>query len=341
MSAQLFDDRVFEPPPDGEDDIRPADTPGRLESALLSRAALRDLPNPEPLIGNVLDRGTIALLYGRWGTGKSFIALDWAASVATGRRWQGRPAEPARVLYVAAEGAHGMKQRIDAWETGWQTTIPDREALDVLPEPVNLTRPADVHELQDLVAANGYGLVVVDTLARCMVGGDENSAQDCGLVVDVLHRLRRHTVDGRGVVLGVHHTGKDGKTFRGSSVFEAGADTVYSVTADGAVITLNREKRKDGSKQDAHELRIDPVKGSESCVISVHRGGGQSERGDKLMSTFVQYFEATGATRAQLEKVAGMAHATFIRAFNDLVKCGDLVPDNLDHRFPLYRVASK
>ncbi|RDH75924.1 hypothetical protein DVS77_24700 [Mycolicibacterium moriokaense] len=36
-------------------------------------------------MGNVLDQGTVALLYGKWGTAMTFIALDWAASVATGR----------------------------------------------------------------------------------------------------------------------------------------------------------------------------------------------------------------------------------------------------------------
>jgi AAA domain len=75
-----------------------------LADKLLTRSALAELPTPTPLIDNVLDKGTVALLYGKWGTGKSFIALDWAASVATGRNWQGRPTERLRVLYIAAEG---------------------------------------------------------------------------------------------------------------------------------------------------------------------------------------------------------------------------------------------
>ena len=44
--------------------------------------------------------------------------------------------------------------------------------------------------LAELIRWGGYGFVVFDTLARCMVGGDENTAKDCGLVVDVLNRLR-------------------------------------------------------------------------------------------------------------------------------------------------------
>jgi hypothetical protein len=76
------------------------DTPV-LAERLLTRSDLRLLPDPMPLIDNVLDQGTTALLYGSWGTTKTFIALDWAASVATGRNWQGR-ATAQRRLHTAS-----------------------------------------------------------------------------------------------------------------------------------------------------------------------------------------------------------------------------------------------
>lgn len=349
MTIGMFDAHVYNPP-SGEpewpaDDPRPdepnAAQPQResltpvLADALLNRSALRALPKPHALIGNVLDQGTTALLYGRHGTFKTFIALDWAASVATGRRWQNRQTEQRRVLYVAGEGAFGFKQRIDAWETAWNTQITDDD-IDVLPRPVNLTRPLDVANLAALIEWNGYGLVVLDTLARCMVGADENSAKDCGVVVDAMTRMVGHTPEGRGVVLGVHHSGKDGKTFRGSSAFEAGADTVYSSIRDGGAAVLNREKRKDGPETDRHELRLDPIEGTGSCAISVHRGGGQTERADKLMSTFVQHFGPIGASKAELRNVAGLAPATFHRALADLLKAGDLTNHGTDQR-PFYK----
>ena len=330
-----------EPPPDvwfplpRNDSHRPADAaddaPPALASALLTRSALRELPDPAPLIDGVLDQGTVALLYGRWGTGKSFVALDWAASVATGRDWQGRRTEQRRVLYVAAEGAYGLKARLDAWEVGWQTDIAD-DSLDVLPVPVNLTRGLDAAQLANLVTDNGYGLVVLDTLARCMVGADENSAKDCGEVVDTLVRLREQTAGGRGVILAVHHTGKDGKTFRGSSVFEAGADTVYSMLAEGRTINLNREKRKDGPIRDMHTLCIDPVEGTKSCVISLHRGVEKPQRAEALLATFLHHFSTTGATKSELRLVSDMSDGTFYRALSDLLQSGDLVNEGTDKR---------
>ena len=44
------------------------DGPPVYADHILTRSALHNLPDPEPLIDNVLDQGTTALLYGRWGT---------------------------------------------------------------------------------------------------------------------------------------------------------------------------------------------------------------------------------------------------------------------------------
>jgi hypothetical protein len=244
--------------------------PPVFAAKLLTRSDLHKLPDPEPLIDNVLDLGTTALLYGKWSTGKTFIALDWALSVATGRTWFDRPTTGRKVLYVVGEGAFGFKGRADAWETGWQTTVTD-ESLAILPKPVNLMNAADVGNLQALIEWGGYDFVVLDTLARCMVGADENSAKDCGLVVESMTQLLASTPDGRGVVLGVHHSGKDGQTLRGSSVFEGAMDTVYFTSRDdeGGWITLTREKRKDGPEHDHHLLTINPVDDTNSAVLAL------------------------------------------------------------------------
>jgi hypothetical protein len=335
-------------PSDPEDDANTEsrnseDEPPRLSRFLLNRSALRDLPKPEPLIEGVLDQGTVALLYGKWGTCKSFIGLDWAASVATGRPWQGRATERKRTLYVAAEGAFGISGRINAWESGWGREIGDGD-FAVLSRAVNLTSRVEVRELASLIEWQGYEFVVLDTLARCMVGADENSAKDSGEVVAALGLLREVTPDGRGVVTGIHHTGKDGKTFRGSSVFEAGADTVYSVIRDGAVIVLDREKRKDGPLQDSHRLKLDPIEGTESCVMSSaqtrHFGVERSDRAETLLATFLHHFSTSGATKSELRKVSDLSDGTFYRAHNDLLKGGALVNEGTDKR-PFYKAALK
>lgn len=311
-----------------------------LSNRVLTRSDLNKLSEPKPLMDNVLDQGTTALLYGKWGTAKSFIALDWAASVATGRPWQGRETRQRKALYVAAEGAHGFKSRTDAWEAGWNRTIDD-QWFHVLPAPVNLTKAGEVGSLTTLIRNERYGFVVVDTLARSMVGADENSAKDCGVVVDALTRLVEATPDGRGVVLGVHHAGKDGKTFRGSSAFEAGADTVYFTKREGNSFALSREKRKDGPQEDRHLLKLDPMAGTNSCVMSTYGPETAESRADVLRLIVSQHFVSTGVSRTDLRQMAvdegPMSKATFFRALTDLLECGYLINIGTDQR-PFYTV---
>jgi hypothetical protein len=313
---------------------------------LLTRSDLRNLPDPEPLIDNVLDQGTTALLYGKWGTVKTFIALDWAASVATGHSWQGRKTTQRRVLYVVGEGAFGFKGRVDAWELGWHQEIND-EVIRILPIPVNLTSPTEVGNLRALVDWGGYHFVILDTLARCMVGADENSAKDCGVVVDSMTKILASTPGGRGVVLGVHHAGKDAKTFRGSSAFEGGADTVYFTARDENVYSLTREKRKDGPENDHHLFELDEVEGTNSAVLKASHGqsqggetGGETnERTANLSSIMSQHFGLTGATPTQLYKVAvdegQMTKSSYYRALSDLLKSEWLINTGTNKR-PFY-----
>lgn len=313
-------------------------------SRLLTRSALRNLPKPEPMIEGTLDQGTCAMLYGFRASLKSFIALDWAASVAMGSQWQSRGTKQTRALYVAAEGAHGYPGRFDAWETGWQRNIPDG-ALDLLPSPVNLMVPAEVQSLGELISWGGYGFVVIDTLARCSVGGEESSSKDMGIVINNLYYLLDQTLDRRGVVLLVHHTGKDGKTLRGSSALDAGLDTVYSATRDGGVVTLNRDKRKDGPELDRIDLCLDPIEGTNSCVLKRASqlstfGVERPQRAETLLSTFRQHFSTTGAFKTELRKVSDLSEGTFYRAVDDLVGCGDLVNEGTTTR-PFYKAVER
>ena len=63
--------------------------PVNLPFRLLSLADIDTLPDPESLIEDLIDHGTVTKLVGESGKGNSFVAIDWALCIATGRRWQG------------------------------------------------------------------------------------------------------------------------------------------------------------------------------------------------------------------------------------------------------------
>lgn len=312
-----------------------------LRSRLLGRSALGRLPRPEPLIEGTLDRRTVALLAGPSNVGKSFVSLGMGCAIATGTQWLGREAHRGRVLYIAAEGAFGLDVRIGAWEAATGVQVDD-EWFTVLPEAVQLTDPSapDVAELGALVADVGYRLVVVDTLARSMVGADENSARDMGVAVDIADRIRRAAED--STVLLVHHTGKDRTTVRGSSALEAAVDTVYTLDGDADLIKMSRTKRKEGPREDTLTLRL--ARSAESVTVESHFAVGTDRELVKsetqLLKIMWDSFGTTGATGTQLRDTCGLSKSTYYRALNSLLSKGALTNQGSDAR-PLYKAVRR
>lgn len=298
-----------------------------MAEKVLDRVDLSTLPSPEPLIDDTIDRRTVSVLAGPYGTCKSFVAQAWAAHLVTGRPWMARgvPDTPSRVLYVAAEGAYGLDQRFLAWEQGYNRRQPiPPERLFFVPTAVNLMKEGEVAELCEL--AQGMDLVIIDTLARCLVGADENSAKDIGLAVNALYQLRDATGDGS--VLGLHHTGKDRTTIRGSSALEAGVDVVYKTEGDARNLRLYRTKRKDGPTDDVLQLQLNMVPGTDSAVLSMLAGElGNSPSSAALLQHMISHYSELGATKSDLVETSGMSKSAVYRAVNDLLKTGDLVTD--------------
>jgi RecA-family ATPase len=103
----------------------------------------------------------------------------------------------------------------------------------------------DAREVIDFVREISWlqpSLVIIDTLARCMIGGDENSARDMGLFVEACSRVQK---TGAAVMV-IHHTGKNSATGpRGSSALFGAADTIIELSNDDGLIQLRCEKSKD------------------------------------------------------------------------------------------------
>lgn len=198
----------------------------RMRARLHTRDSLDTIEPPTPLIEGVLDKGTIALLSGKFGTYKTFVSLAWACSVATGTAWEGLPViTSGPVLYVAAEGCSGLRSRVRAWEIGqYQGRRIPADRLAVFNGRVKLTDPDEMAVLGEFVTELRPVLVVIDTLHQCAPGMEENSSKDMGTVLAAVAELReRYGV----TVLLNHHTGHQGERARGSSALEDDVDTSW------------------------------------------------------------------------------------------------------------------
>ncbi|GAC1376278.1 MAG: hypothetical protein NVSMB4_04970 [Acidimicrobiales bacterium] len=216
---------------------------------------------PTFLIDSHLPSNSVCVLYGPSGCFKTFVAVDWALSVATGTYWMGRTTAHGRVLYVAGEGVSGLAQRVAAWlhDRNLQTA----GDIDWLTIAASLYAQEWLEAFVALVAERQPGFVIIDTLARSMVGADENSSRDMGIVVEAAEAVR--AVSGATVLL-VHHTGKDVSNGpRGSSALFAGMETVISCSGGEGSVTLKVEKHRNAPDGEKTTYRVVSV--LDSCVI--------------------------------------------------------------------------
>jgi hypothetical protein len=182
----------------------------------------------EPLVDGVIDRGTFSTWYGPPKSGKTFIVLGLAFAIALGLAWAGKKTRQGAVLYVAGEGGRGILKRLAALKKRHP------EARDVplflLRKPIDLlhgklgveTIVAKCREIEKRTGLK-VDLIVIDTIARALSGGDENSPSDMGALVKNLDAIRAVT---GAHMLGIHHTGKDAaKGARGHSSLLGAVDT--------------------------------------------------------------------------------------------------------------------
>lgn len=237
---------------------------------LIPAEQLRNLPPTQVLGDTRLIALGLNVIFGASGAFKSFYTLDAALSVA----------QTSPVVYVAAEGVGGMHRRVSAWCEHYEQT-PGQ--LQFICEEVNLLDKDTVRSLVTLTAPIKPSLIVFDTLARCIPGGDENSAKDMGMAV------RNSAVIQRTVgcaIAWIHHTNRADRGERGSGAIRGAADAMIELTANGDnVIRVNCSKLKDDDPWGPEELRFHPV-GESGILVPA-----DSEYIPKLSAQEVQILE--------------------------------------------------
>lgn len=214
-------------------------------------------PAPQWIIKGVLPDADLAILYGESGSGKSFMMIDLAMAVARGLDWRGRKTLQGRVVYIAAEGGGGFRNRLLAYAHQHQVDLV-QVPFGVIHATPNFLEKGDIKALIAAIKAGGpVSLVIVDTYAQVTPGANENSAEDMGKALRHARSLRDAT---GGMVVLVHHAGKDStKGARGWSGNHAAADAVLEVTRNGNQRALRTAKQKDGDDEAAWGFTLETV----------------------------------------------------------------------------------
>ena len=220
---------------------------------------LDNLPAPpvrEEIVQGLFAAGEIVALVGPAGTGKSAIAQRLATCIAEGRPVLGRSVIPGPVVYLAAERWNGTARRLRAIQKKLAAPVYIARARP------NLSDPADIKELADRIGVvceherRCPSLIIVDTLARCMPGLDENSAKDMGRVMEGLAVLSEQIPSAAIVFL--HHTGKNGDT-RGSTALLGAVDLELQVHNANGLKRLEVSKANSVAEDQEFFFQLVPV----------------------------------------------------------------------------------
>jgi len=202
-------------------------------------------------IEDYLEPDTLCVMYGDSEAYKSFLAVDLACHIATGKTWRGKDVTPGIALYIAGEGGNGLRKRIKAWFEYYGEPIRNL-AISIV--PLALCDPANVAELVAHIERFLKGMAVkpshitLDTLNTHFGDGDENNTADMTRFLAGLRTLRIAT----GATIFVpHHCGHAAKDrSRGSIALHNGIDWEYRLErrSDSQTTTLTCTKCKDHEK---------------------------------------------------------------------------------------------
>lgn len=281
--------------------------PNTSRFKLLGSTHMQALPQLVWRVKGVLPAEGLAALYGPSASGKSFLALDMAAAIAQGSTWFGCRTHATTVVYVALEGEGGFKNRVTAWER--EHSLPMPSALNFVMQPFKINDPQDVDDFASAVPKGS--VIFIDTLNRSAPLADENSSRDMG---EILEGAKRLQIAISGLVVLIHHTGKDvGKGLRGHSSLFAALDGAIQVERSVAARAWSIAKAKDG--EDGGKF---PFK------LKFHALGNDAD-GDEISSCTVERDHALlfqpADPKGPAQKVALRALRSAVNASTEMGRC--------------------
>lgn len=174
----------------------------RLRTVCAARFDGKPVPPRGWHVEELIPSGTVTLLNGDGGTGKSLLALQLAVATVAGGYWAGRPVSSGPCLYLSAEDdTDELHRRLVDIAASASISLADLDRLTIAPlagENAMLAAPEGkgnvLKETPLYKALDAYIrdeqpiLLILDTLAD-MFGGEENQRAQARQFIGLLRRL--------------------------------------------------------------------------------------------------------------------------------------------------------
>lgn len=263
-------------------------------------------------VQGLLTENTMSVVYGASNCGKTFFMSDLSFHVAQGKEWRGKRVEKGNVMYLSLEGQRGIDNRINAYKLENKVDI---DGFLRVPCPINFVseNADDIPLFVEFVneANKKFGsdikLIVIDTLARALGGGDENSGVDMGLLVKHSDLIRKNT---NAHICFIHHSGKDeSKKARGHSSLRAAVDTEIEISRkeNDDFSNIKIQKQRDMDMEADMQFKLKRV------VL------GQNKYNEEVTSCVVEPYILSEDVEARINKKA--QKPAIKKAYDATVEC--------------------
>ncbi len=293
-----------------------------LRQYLYAADDLADLPDLTWLIESLLPAQGLTVLYGASGTGKSFLALHLASLVA----------QEHAVLYIAAEGEYGFKDRVAAWKKHHGKGVGD---LHFYLNVASLLDPKEEYKFcAEILEYLQPELIIMDTVAHCMLPGDENSTSNMMQFVRAAKRIQKKY--GAAVLL-IHHSNKEGIVERGNGSLRAAADSMIRLSLEDELIAVECAKSKDVAPFAGYYMKLQPVEVAQGKMTPVivpaekiirTAEDAPSPKQRQVMETILDVFPEFGAPWSDLaDQLRTISTGTLRRILAELRRVGFVIQD--------------
>jgi hypothetical protein len=242
-TRERFDEIVYE-----EFHIESLDRQASEESVDIhaAEAREREIWTPEQLVdnssirfpdgflhGEIFPRGTISMIYGPSGSGKSYLVMYLGAQIALGALVHRLETSPGRVLFLSEEmGPPELKLRSEiVWTKEMRTEIRDRFTVKFFSGfdfGGKDRKNESINDFNTICTKHKPDIVFVDSLTK-IHHEEENSNPRMGQVMQNLETAARNS---NVAIVVVHHMGKAGPEPRAGKDKARGASAIMAAMND-------------------------------------------------------------------------------------------------------------
>jgi len=261
--------------------------PRTLKALPISELLSEKVPDVKWIVEEIIPSNGFGMIAGDSGVGKTWLLLDLALSVASGRPWLGTfPTIKGPALYIDEEsGIALLKDRL--LKLGYKEDLRDLPICFSTLEGLKVDTEQGRAKLRGTIKKYGAKLVVIDSFVR-IHGGDENSVADISKVTEALSRIARE--EDCAIVV-AHHARKKGPALndpgdrlRGTSEIKAALDVHLFVSREkGGAIKIRHDKARFGKTVDPLLVRLKEKEDGQLRLEAVREAVAKVEKAERAI----------------------------------------------------------